>query len=105
MEDIADSDDLLDLPVWDMPHVECLTDLTHHNKEDTLPHFYTLEFHEIADGYPNHRAIIAIFGTLSWTSLFSSFGINLSLVSTIKLMISTLKLLVFHFLRVTYILL
>ena len=44
IEDVAAGDDLLDLPAWDTPPVECLTHLTFFPKEDTSPYLIKQEF-------------------------------------------------------------
>ena len=56
-DDVADSDDLLDLPVWDIPPVKCLTHLAEYNKDDTSPYLYKHEFKIIEDQLSDFHCI------------------------------------------------
>ena len=50
-DDVAVSEDLLDLPVWDITPVKCLTHLADYNKDDTLPYIFKHEFKFIEDQF------------------------------------------------------
>ena len=57
LDDVADSDDLLDLPVWDIPPVKCLTHLADYNKDDTSPYLHKNEFKITEDQFSDFQHI------------------------------------------------
>ena len=92
IDDVAVNKVLYDPPAWDMPQIECLTQLTIHGKDSTPPHIYKADFNLIKSDFSNYRhiytdgskcgervayALVTRFGTISnrlpnGTSIFTA---------------------------------
>ena len=53
----ADSENVLEFPLWDMPEMLCLSHIANFEKDNTLPQFYQDQFHITRYLYSDYECI------------------------------------------------
>ena len=57
IEDIAENENILELPLWDTPPISCLSHIANYEKENTLPQFYKDQFYITKYMYSDYECI------------------------------------------------
>ena len=57
IDNIADSENVLEFPLWDMPEMLCLSHIANFEKDNTLPQFYQDQFHITRYLYSDYECI------------------------------------------------
>ena len=56
-ENITQSEDLSDYPLWDAPPVNCICSIADYEKDNTHPQVYKNLFHIVRNNFPEHKCI------------------------------------------------